>query len=472
MFVICALKKSDNTISRRQEVGRGMRLSVNQDGERMDDPATVHDINVLTVVASESYKDFVKALQKDIAASLSTRPQVADEDFFLAKVFETESGEKVKVTPKMAKQIYKYLLKNDYTDDSDQVTKEYHEAKENEERAELPADLQPYAQQVFKLIDSVFSEGAMPGIDDDRKPKTNPISDNFQRKEFQNLWKKINRKAAYSVHFDSDELIKKCVAVLDADLKVTPLQYEVIQGEQSDQATHEALKKGEAFGTTVRETSSETTSVHSMVKYDLIGNLADQTQLTRKTIAEILKQISVATFAQFRVNPEDFLRTANRLITEQKATVIVEHLSYDMINDEYSSDIFTREKPKKDFSKAVKTNRHIFEYVFWDSKIEKSFVQELDADIEVVVYAKLPRSFSIPTPVGNYSPDWAIAFQEGSVKHVFFIAETKGMLSSLQLRGIEEIKTKCAKRFFAKITTDQVKYDIVNDYDALLKLVK
>lgn len=472
VFVICALKKSDNTISRRQEVGRGMRLSVNQDGERMDDDATVHDINVLTVVASESYKDFVKALQKDIAASLSSRPKVADEDFFVSKVFKTDTGDEVKVTPKMAKKIYKYLIKNDYTDDNDQVAKAYHEAKENGERAELPGELKPYAEQVFALIDSVFSEDAMPLPDDDRKPKTNPLSDNFQKKEFQNLWKKINRKAAYSVHFDSDELIKKSVAALDADLKVTPLQYEVIQGEQTDQATHEALKRNEGFGTTVRETSSETTSVHSRVKYDLIGNLAGQTQLTRKTIAEILKQINVATFAQFRVNPEDFLRTATRLITEQKATAIVEHLSYDMINEEYSSDIFTREKPKKDFSKALKTNRHIFEYVFWESKTEKRFVQELDADVEVVVYAKLPRSFSIPTPVGNYSPDWAIAFEEGNIKHVFFIAETKGMLSSLQLRGIEDIKTKCAKRFFAKITSDQVKYDIVDDYDTLLKLVK
>jgi len=470
VFVICALKHSDNTVSRRQEVGRGMRLSVNQRGDRMDNDATVHQINVLTVVASESYKDFVANLQKDISESLSARPRVANEEFFTGKVLKTATGD-VPVTPQMAKQIYKYLLKNDYTDDGDRITQAYHDAKKGEELAPLPPELVPHADQVFALIDSVFSEAQLPEIGDDRKGKPNPLSSNFHKKEFQELWSRINRKAAYTVHFDSPELVRKCVVALDKELNVSPLQYTIQRGEQSDETTFESLQQGEAFELKETTSGSLKASVHSAVKYDLIGKLSEETKLTRRTIAEILQGVTKPTFGQYRINPEDFLQKAARLINEQKATVIVEHLTYDMIDERHDSDIFTREKPKEDFSKAIKADRHIYDYVFTDSKNEREFVRELDTSVEVVVYAKLPRSFTIPTPVGQYNPDWAIAFQEGKVKHVYFIAETKGSMSSMELRKIEECKIDCARKFFRKITSDQVKYDVVSSYGKLMELV-
>ncbi len=471
VFVICTLKHSDNTISRRQEVGRGMRLSVNQRGERMDDPATVHQTNVLTVVASESYKDFVSALQRDISESLSARPRVADEDYFTGKVLKTPTGD-IPVTPQLAKQIYRYLVKNDYTDDGDRITQAYHDAKKGEQLAPLPEELAPHAAQVFELINSVFSDAQMPDIEDDRKAKSNPLSSNFQKKEFQDLWNRINRKAAYTVHFDTPELVEKCVRTLDRELNVSKLQYTVHRGEQKTSASYDELKQGEAFELRETATDSHESSIHSTVEYDLVGKLAEDSQLTRRTIASILQGISNPTFGQYKVNPEDFLAKAARLINEQKATVIVEHLTYDMVDERYDSDIFTREKPKEDFSKAMPVSRHVYEYVFTDSKNEREFVRELDSSVEVVVYAKLPKSFFIPTPVGNYNPDWAIAFQEGQVKHIYFIAETKGSMSSMDLRLIESTKIECARKFFRKITSDQVKYDVVNSYGKLMELVK
>lgn len=471
VFVICTLKHSDNTVSRRQEVGRGMRISVNQLGDRMDDPATVHHTNVLTVVANESYKDFVSALQRDISDSLSARPKVADQDYFTGKVLKTEDGE-VEVTPQLAKQIYRYLVKNDYTDDQDKVAQTYHDAKEEGKLAELPPELAPHAEEVFKLIDSVFSDAQLPEIEDDRKAKTNPLSANFQKKEFQELWNRINRKAAYTVHFETSELVTKCVKCLDKELNVSQLQYTIQRGEQTDDASYDAIKQGEAFQVSETSTESLKASIQSAVKYDLIGKLAEQTQLTRNTIAGILQGINVAVFSQYKKNPEDFILKAARLINEQKATVIVEHLAYDPVDEIHSSDIFTQEKPKEDFSKAIKTDRHIYDYVFTDSKNERTFVKELDTSTEVVVYAKLPGSFFIPTPVGNYNPDWAIAFVEGKVKHVYFIAETKGSMSSMELRKIEECKIDCARKFFTKITSDQVKYDVVDSYGKLMELVK
>jgi type III restriction enzyme len=471
VFVICTLKHSDNTITRRQEVGRGLRISVNQTGDRMDNPATVHQINVLTVVANESYKDFVTALQRDISESLSARPRIADEEYFTGKVFKTAIGDVV-VTPQIAKQIYKYLLKNDYTDDSDKITQAYHDAKIEGKLADLPAELLPYTEQVFQLIDSVFSDAQMPGIDDDRKVKTNPLSANFEKKEFKALWNRINHKAAYTVHFETPELIKKCAAALEKELKVSPLQYTIVKGEQLDTATLDDVKQGGAFEIRETKTESHKNSNHSAVKNDLIGKLAEEAQLTRSTIASILQGINVAIFSQYKTNPEDFIAKAARLINEQKATVIIEKLSYDSVGDTYGIDIFTQEKQKEDFSKAVKVDHHIYDYVFTDSKNERTFVSELDTSAEVVVYAKLPKGFFIPTPVGNYNPDWAIAFHEGTVKHIYFIAETKGSMSSMELRKVEECKIECARKFFTKITSGQVKYDVVDSYGKLMELVK
>ena len=284
VFVMCMLKHSDNTISRRQEVGRGLRLCVNQHGDRMDHPAIVHDINVLSVVASESYKDFVAGLQQEISASLSERPRKADEAYFTGKLITTESGP-LEITSAMAKQIYRYLLKNDYTDDADQVTEEYHAAKAKGELAKLPEELAPYADQIFLLVDSVFSDVNLPKLEDDRGPKTNPLNDNFKKKEFQELWSRINRKAVYRVEFDSSELVRKCIAVLDKDLHITPLQYTIQAGIQRASLTDEQLKAWRGLYRHETATEAHGASVHSMVKYDLLGKLAENTQLTRKTIA-------------------------------------------------------------------------------------------------------------------------------------------------------------------------------------------
>ena len=479
VFVICTLKHSDNTVSRRQEVGRGMRLCVNQNGDRVDNPAIVHDVNVLTVVASESYKDFVAALQKDISESLSARPKKANEDYFNGKVLKTETGD-VQITPQMAKQIYRYLVKNDYTDDADGITEAYHQAKKEGTLAELPPDLKPYEAQIVPLIDSVFSDKQLPAIGDDRRPKQNPLNSNFEKQEFKALWNRINRKAAYSVHFDSAELVSKAVAALndkDEGLRVSPLQYVIQKGEQLDAVTNDQIQSGTSFHIAESTVENHRSSIHSTVQYDLIGKLAEGTQLTRRTVAEILKGMNVAVFAQFKTNPESFIAEAIRLINEQKATVIVEHLAYDPVEDRFDLDIFTAGQTKQDFSKVGdKLQHHIYDYVLTDSNIERQFVKELDTSSDVVVYAKLPRGFLIPTPVGDYNPDWAISFKEGKVKHIYFVAETKGSMSSMDLREIEKTKIKCARKFFDEMNRryapDNVKYDVVDSFGKLMEVVK
>ena len=322
-------------------------------------------------------------------------------------------------------------------------------------------------------MDALFIE--VPTPTDGRKPKRIPLNEqNFKRREFQELWGRINHKTVYQVDFDSGELITKCIQVLDKALTVSVMQYVVQKGVQLAVLEAEQLEAGDAFKVTTTKVEESTLSAASTVQYDLLGEIADKTRLTRRTCAAILTGVNPGTFAKFKQNPEQFITETARLINEQKATVIVEHLAYDALDDRYDSSIFTENQTAQDLSKAgEKLKKSVYEYVVTDSKVERSFVTELDTSDEVVVYSKLPRGFSIPTPVGDYNPDWAIAFRDGSVKHVYFVAETKGSLSTLQLKGIEEAKIECARKFFASLNSsrDSVRYDVVTDYSELMQLV-
>ena len=472
VFVMCMLKHSDNTISRRQEVGRGLRLCVNQYGDRMDHEATVHEINVLTVVASESYKDFCKNLQTEISDSLSARPRIADKEYFTGKTIKTETGS-AQITPDMAAEIEFYLIQNRYIDKHRQILESYHNAKKEGTLAPLPEELLPYQEQIFSLVDSVFSVAQLPDVGDDRKPKKNPLNSNFDKKEFKELWNRINKKAIYRVEFNSEELIQNCINALNKELRVSPLQYTIQSGIQDNQITYSQLKQGDSFKIQNTSTEVHNSSIYSSVKYDLLGNLSESVSLTRKTLATILNGIEKVIFTQFKQNPEHFISETSRLIKEQKATIIIERLSYDEIEGSYDVNIFTADQTKKDFTKATeKLKNHIYDYAITDSNIERKFAQELDVSAEVIVYAKLPRGFVIPTPVGDYNPDWAISFKEGSVKYIYFVAETKGTMSTMSITPLEQKKIECAKKFFEKINKDKIKYEVVDSYDRLMSIVK
>jgi type III restriction enzyme len=411
VFVMGMLKKSDNTISRRQEIGRGLRLAVDQHGERQDNPVTVHDINELTVVTDESYTDFVAGLQHEIAASLTARPRKATPEFFAGKMlYDATSDEKIAITLDQAKQLQHWLTVNGFIDYESKLTEKWLQ-RAGTELPPLPAGLDAFHYQVAELVDSLNVE--IPQPTDGRKPKRIPLNEkNFAKKEFQELWGRINHKAVYQVEFNSTELIGKCVAALDAKLQVAALQYVVQKGTQAAVLEADDLSTGAGFNVDSTTTHTETTTASSQVRYDLLGEITEKTKLTRRTASQVLQGIQPGTFAKYRQNPEQFITESARLINEQKASVIIEHLAYDTLDEQYDSAIFTENQTKQDFANAgEKLTKHIYDYVVTDSKVERQFVTELDTGSEVVVYAKLPRGFFIPTPVGDYNPDWAIAFQ-------------------------------------------------------------
>ena len=482
VFQICTLKHSDSSTQRRQEVGRGLRLCVNQAGNRMDIETlgdTIHTINKLTVIASESYKGFVADLQSDIKKVLYDRPIAATSDYFKGK-FVKADGKPTVIDDKTANAIEFYLIANQYVDMDRKVTDKYRMDLEMGTLAPMPAPLAPMAESIHNLVQAVFDESALARMVDDGKQtkiEKNDLNENFHKKEFQDLWKRINHKYAYTVSFGSAELIAKAIKHIDSELFVSELTYTVAKGEQADEMSSNDLDRGEAFKAAKTRTTTLKRGEVSQIKYDLVGKIAEGTVLTRKTIVEIIKGISPVKFAMYRANPEEFITKVVRLINEQKATMIVEHIFYDQIEGEYDSTIFTAEKTSTSIDKAFKASKHIQDYVFTDGYAEKSverrFAEDLDNAEEVCVYAKLPRGFHIPTPVGNYSPDWAIAFNDGyGIKHIFFIAETKGTMESLSLKPIEKAKISCARKLFNEISTENVKYHDVDSYQHLLDVMQ
>lgn len=480
VFQICTLKHSYNQTGKRQEVGRGLRLCVNQSGIRMDAETcqdVVHKINMLTVIASESYKTFVADLQSDIKTVLYDRPSKATMEYFLGKTIMIDENPVV-IEAKQAKAIYKYLLKNDYIDEDDNVTDQYRTDLDNNCLAEFSEDIKHMAIGIHTLIQGVFDESVLNDmIDNGNKTKMpeNELNDNFFKKEFQTLWNYINHKYAYTVEFDSNELITKSIDHINHKLFVSQLQYTASVGQQKTDMNAFEIERSDSFYTAKTSTKTLKHSKTSAIKYDLIGKIAEGTILTRKTVAKILKGIAIGKVEMFSNNPEEFISKVIKLIKEQKATMIVEHISYDQIEGKYDSTIFTTENHSQNFDKAFRAEKHIQDYVFTDGIAEKSverrFAQDLDIADEVCVYAKLPRGFAIPTPVGNYSPDWAIAFNEGAVKHIYFVAETKGTMESLNLRPIEQAKISCAKKLFNEISTSKVKYHDVDSYQSLLNIM-
>ncbi len=481
VFAICTLKHSESQTAKRQEVGRGLRICVNSSGHRMDKETlsdTVHEVNKLTVIASESYKTFVADLQADIKTVLYDRPTKATIEYFVGKT--VMFGERpIVIDEKQAKQIYRYLIKNDYIDDNNSVTDKYRENRDSGNFAPLSEDIKDIADGVHTLIQAIFDDSVLEKMfENANKPKikSNELNDNFKKREFQALWNQINRKYAYTVKFDGDELVAKAIEHINKELFVSSLQYTTTIASQKDKINEHEIERGDSFGKTTTSTQALRRIRTSTVKYDLIGKVAKGTTLIRKDTADILKSISIEKLAMFKNNPEEFISKVIRIINEQKATMVVEHISYNQINGQYEEDIFTAEKNSEAFAKAYRAEKHIQDYVFTDGTAEKSvertFAESLDSANEVCVYAKLPRGFKIPTPMGDYSPDWAIAFYEDTVKHIFFVAETKGSMESLTLRPIEKAKISCAKKLFNEISTEKVRYHDVDSYENLLNIME
>ncbi|GBU21702.1 type III restriction system endonuclease [Fibrobacteres bacterium R8-0-B4] len=506
VFQICTLKQSGSDIRKRQEVGRGLRLSVNQGGERMDENllgrSEVHNVNVLTIVASESYDSFARGLQSEIAEAVGDRPRKVSADMFKEKLGEDA-----------ACAVHEDLIKYGYVENGG-LTEKYYEDRESgalkdvvlvvcaelgksgyvengaltekyrEDKKSgaicVSSEISERVDAVIARLDSVYDPNVV-APEDARKNNVDVAldADKLNSKAFKELWSRINAKSYYIVDFDETELIGKSVEALNSHLTVSNICVVVEEGAQRcNIESKEQLENGTAFErkrvSRAEATSYATTEARFSVKYDLIGKIVEATGLTRNAVIAILKGLAKEVFNRFRDNPEEFIIRAANIINEQKATAIVEHIKYDKLTDVYGMEIFTEPDLKKGRLgvNAMRAERHLYDHVFFDSLKERDFAKKLEEHSQdVEVYVKLPRGFYINTPVGKYNPDWAIVFREGAVKHIYFIAETKGSMATLELREIESAKIHCAREHFRAISEKGVKFDVVDSYDRLWEIV-
>lgn len=477
VFQICTLKQSSSDVRKRQEVGRGLRLCVNQDGERMDANVLgndVHNINVLTVIASESYDSFAKGLQSELAEAVANRPEKVTADLFKDKVITDARGNEQVIDGEMAQAIYFDMVVNGYVDKKGALTDKYYADKANGE-IKVAEEVADCADAVIRIVDSVYDSRSMqPENARDKNVELQVDPEKLAMPEFKALWQRISPKSVYVVDFDTDELVRNAITSLNRNLHVPKIYFKVETGAMDEIKSKEELASGNAFVKKQSATYDSGKRIHasSSVKYDLIGKLVEETGLTRKAVVAILTGIEKVTFNQFKDNPEEFIIRAAALINDEKATAIIQHITYNVLDERYTTDIFTEPtiKGKLDVN-ARKATRSLFDHIVYDSTNERDFSSELDANSDIAVYVKLPDSFYISTPVGHYNPDWAIAFYKGTVKHIYFVAETKGSMRSMQLRLIEESKIHCAREHFKAISDNNVVYDVVDSYQTLLEKV-
>lgn len=395
VFQICTLKSSGSEVRKHQEVGRGMRLCVNQNGERMDASVLgedVHRVNVLTVIASESYESFAKSLQAEITQS----------------------------------------MEGDRTADPCSLQGNIEDARGN--NVELCVDEEIYSMQ-----------------------------------EFQTMWNCIGQKSMYQVKFDSEKLVKNAVDALNNRLLVSHIHYEVEAGQLKEIDSERGVSfEGEKIGWYEGRKPAQ----KSNTKYDLVGKLVDETGLTRKLIAQILTGMKREVFKQFLSNPEEFMIKAGILINEQKTFILGNHIFYKKTGEYWSTDIFTKAVIRgKLGNNAMKTQKHLYDYLVYDSEREREFAQALERDDRVAMYVKLPGGFFITTPAGCYTPSWAVAFRERDGQQACAVVETDKLSGSDQTT--EKVKRWCARKHFQAVGADTVVFVEADSFsDFMSKIVE
>lgn len=469
VFQICALKQTRSDTRRKQEVGRGLRLCVNSRGERVDEAsmgAEALDINNLVVVAGEAFESFAKAFQLELADSVSTRPKLVEPGLFAGRELDGENGAKLHVSDRIARRIHESLIMDGYLREG-MLTEKFHIHRAQGKLA-FPKDVAEFGEAFLKILDEIYRpQLPRDGRKTDIRPKID--RDRLASQTFRDLWAHINAKTAYTVDFDEGELVRKAIASLNSKLEVRKIRHVLETGTLGKIESREELLNGKAFTRGESVVLGAGDGAGGNVKYDLLGKMQEETGLTRACLGTILAGIAPEVFGMFRENPEEFILGAARVINNEKAALIIEHITYHKLDEAFDADIFTETLPPGKLGEnALKTGKHLYDSLVHDSTVEKELAIALEGSREVELYVKLPKTFYIPTPMGHYSPDWAIAFNEGETRHIYFVAETKGSLESLQLREIERCKLACAREHFRAISSGKVRYGVISSYEDLL----
>ena len=460
VFQICTLNETTSEMKKRQEIGRGLRIAVNQKGERVRG----FDVNTLTVMANESYEQFVDSLQKEMEDDEKIKFGRIESCIFANIVEKIENGEERYLGHENSEKLHKFLIEKEYIDEEGNA-KDKLKADLKDNRLIIPQEFEYIRPAIEKKLKS--SAGKLIIKNADNKKKITVNKEVLLNKNFSELWEKIKYKTTYKVKFDSNKLIEKCAKVMHDSLSIKDEKY--IFTKKRLELTHGGIEEG--FST------SEDSRIDFQVKYklpDIITYLQNETNLTRKSIVEIL--VKSNTLEDFKKNPQLYLEEATNIIRRTMKSFIVDGIKYEKIGsgEFYSQDLFETEDLfgylKDELNKEgdmVASTKSPYESLVLDSDIERNFALELEKNKNVKVYAKLPSWFKIPTPLGNYNPDWAVLIKTGEAndeEKLYFVVETKGSIFEEERREVENLKIKCGKKHFETVSED-VKFEVTNNFE-------
>jgi len=474
IFQICTLKHNNSEISKRQEIGRGLRICVNNYGDRMDYSLLeddFHKINTLTVIASESYNSFSTALQTEIAQSLSDRPVSLSYEWLKGKKLSNSEKKTLEFNDAITFNFMLVMQQKSYIDTNLKITDKFIEDIENK-KIDFGDTFNEFKNELIEMLKKIFDADRFNPASDDRQNNINNLQLNsyFETEEFQNLWNKINVKTTYNVKFDTNELIDKSINSINKYVNTNKMKAIITEVSQKEIITAADLNSNEAMNEYKIKTEIIDSYAPSQINYDLINEITKDTGLTRRTIIKILTGIQKEKFNIYKYNPEEFIRKVTKLINKEKASIIVNNITYDKTDQKFSKNIFNYDSVSSKLGKnAISVKKHIYNYLITDSKIEMDFAKQLDAG-EVLLYAKLPNGFYIPTPLGKYNPDWAIILNKPNLKTNCFVIETKGSTDSIELRGIELAKIECARKHFECLGNETIRFEVVDSYDTLMEI--
>ena len=457
VFQICTLKDSAGTyVSRRQEIGRGLRLAVNQNGERVQD----YHINTLTVMANESYEEFVATLQKEIEEETGVKFGKIEKHIFAKLVYVDEKTEEpVQMGYDLSVKLYEELKQNGYIDKHSMVTSELKKAIENYD-LRLSAEFQPWLPAIVKEIKRHLQ--ALPIKDATKKQKVKLNMSVFNQEEFRQLWDKIKYKTVYSVDFDSEQLIQKCIESIQTMPRIEKIRILSRKGKvEIDCVTGVQAQ-------TVSESVEDYVSLHHTLP-DVITELQNRTNLTRKTIVRILT--GCKRLEDFKNNPQKFIEEVTKIIQREMKQLLKDGVKYYKIGDDayYAVELFQNEELLAYLNdNAIPSEKSLFDHVVYDSDVEERFAKRFENDEKVKVYVKLPSWFKIDTPIGSYNPDWALVIEKDGEEKLYFLLETKGQEWEGDLRPGESAKISFARKHFEAIGTDIEFVGPENDVEAFM----
>lgn len=450
VFQICTLNETSSTMKKRQEIGRGLRLCVNQDGERIKD----NNINILTVMANESYSDFAKKLQSEMENDTGIKFGTIEKTSFAHIIMENKKGKKEAIGSQKSLELFNHFKKMKYINGKGKVQDTLKQAI-IDNTVEVPEKYESIKEDIVSVAKRQTKHYEIKNANNKRKVKVNKhvfLSDDF--KEF---WDKIKHKTTYSVEFDTDELIEKCCNALKDELNIKPPKLIYTKSGLTIDASGVNYKEG-----TVKTVYSDEDEI---ALPNILKFLQNTTSLTRKTIIKIL--IESETLDQFKKNPTEYMNESSKIIKRVMSSLIVDGVKYSELDDYYSQQLFENEELWGYLNKnIIESHRSVYDHIVYDSEVEKNFAERLENDDEVELYTKLPGWFKIATPIGGYNPDWAILFNKDGERKMYFVVETKGTKDITQLRPSEQAKIKCGKKHFKALGSD-VELEVTNSYEDL-----